>query len=81
MEAKLIGTNEARADLGRLIDAAHYAGEETIITKKGERRAVLVPYAWWKEQRAKLDPPDGEEPDRAAEYERIQRKKLAGDDD
>ena len=33
------------------IDAAHYAGQHTVITKAAEPRAVLVPYEWWSQQR------------------------------
>jgi len=33
---------EARADLGKLIDAARYGGQHTILTKSDQPRAVLV---------------------------------------
>jgi prevent-host-death family protein len=46
MEQRL-GISEAREQLGKLVDAAHYGGTPTVIEKKGEPRAVLVPYAWW----------------------------------
>ena len=36
---------EARAALGRRVDAAHYSGDITLITKNGEPRAALVPIA------------------------------------
>lgn len=42
-----MATTELRAGLGRQVDAAHFRGEPTIITRNGEPRAVLVPYAWW----------------------------------
>ncbi len=45
-----IGARDARPELGKLIDAAHYAGQHTVITKAGEPRAVLVPYEWYIEQ-------------------------------
>lgn len=38
---------EVRDQLGKRVDAAHYGGETTVITTNGERRAVLVPYAWY----------------------------------
>jgi prevent-host-death family protein len=44
---KRIGVAEARDQLGRLVDAAHFLGEPTVIEKNGEPRAVLVPYAQW----------------------------------
>jgi prevent-host-death family protein len=38
-----VSVREARDQLGRLIDAAHYAGEITIITRHGEPWAAIVP--------------------------------------
>lgn len=43
---------EARDSLGGCVDAAHYANEFTIITKHGERRAVIVPYETFESLRA-----------------------------
>ncbi len=43
---------EVRDQLGKRVDAAHYGGETTVITTNGERRAVLVPYAWYEAQMA-----------------------------
>lgn len=34
---------EARDQLGRLLDAAHYAGEITIVSRQGEEWAAIVP--------------------------------------
>lgn len=34
---------EARDQFGRLLDAAHYAGEITIVTRQGEPWAAIVP--------------------------------------
>lgn len=34
---------EARDQLGRLLDAAHYAGEVTIVSRQGEEWAAIVP--------------------------------------
>lgn len=45
-----IAVSDARKDLGKLVDAAHYAGQHTILTKNEQPRAVLVPYQWWQEQ-------------------------------
>lgn len=42
-----MGISEVRGQLGRLVDAAHYRGDVTVIEKNGEPRAVLVPYEWW----------------------------------
>lgn len=36
---------EARDQLGRLLDAAHYAGEIAIVTRQGEEWAAIVPLA------------------------------------
>jgi prevent-host-death family protein len=49
-ETHWIGARDARPELGKLVDAAHYAGQHTVITKAGEPRAVLVPYEWWSQQ-------------------------------
>lgn len=45
-----MGAREARDQLGKRIDAAHFMGKHTVIEKNGEPRAVLVPYAWWAER-------------------------------
>jgi len=44
---KRMGVAEARDQLGRLVDAAHFLGKPTVIEKNGEPRAVIVPYAQW----------------------------------
>ena len=49
-ETHTIGARDARPELGKLIDAAHYAGQHTILTKNEQPRAVLVPYEWWRQQ-------------------------------
>lgn len=38
-----MSVREVRDQLGRLIDAAHYAGKITIITRQGEPWAAIVP--------------------------------------
>lgn len=38
---------ETRVELSRLVEAAHFRSEPTVITKNGDPRAVLVPYAEW----------------------------------
>ncbi len=48
MSEEQVTTVEARKEFGRLVDAAHYSGECTVITKNGEPRAALVPYAWYR---------------------------------
>jgi prevent-host-death family protein len=48
-DVKNMGTRDARAELGRLVDEAHFRNSHVILTKNEEPRAVLVPYAWWKE--------------------------------
>ena len=45
-----IGTKDLRNEIGRRVDAAHFLGEPTIITKNNEPRAVLVSYAWYEQQ-------------------------------
>lgn len=47
-------TVEARKEFGRLVDAAHYSGDATVITKNGEPRAVLVSYAWYRESAGRV---------------------------
>ncbi|MFI5629201.1 type II toxin-antitoxin system Phd/YefM family antitoxin [Streptomyces sp. NPDC051664] len=42
-----IGVRELREQLGRRVDSAHFKGEQTVIEKNGEPRAVLVSYEWW----------------------------------
>ncbi|WP_326798710.1 type II toxin-antitoxin system Phd/YefM family antitoxin [Streptomyces sp. NBC_01808] len=49
-DTRSIGSRDARAELGRLIDEAHYTGKHVILTKSDEPRAVLVPYSWWQER-------------------------------
>lgn len=50
MDTREMSLREVRDELGRRVDAAHYAGEATVITKNGEPRAVLVPHRWFMEQ-------------------------------
>ena len=38
-----MSVREARDQLGRLLDAAHYAGEVTVISRQGEPWAAIVP--------------------------------------
>jgi prevent-host-death family protein len=40
---KTMSVREARDQLGRLIDAAHYTGEITIVSRQGEPWAAIVP--------------------------------------
>ena len=42
-----MGTRELREQLGHRVDAAHFLHEPTIVTRNGERRAVLISYADW----------------------------------
>lgn len=44
-----MGSRDARAQLGRLVDEAHFNGQQVVLTKNEEPRAVLVPYAWWQQ--------------------------------
>jgi len=44
--------SSGRSELGGLVDAAHYAGQHTVLTKNDQPRAVLVPYQWWLERQA-----------------------------
>jgi prevent-host-death family protein len=45
MEQRQVTVREARDQLGRLLDAAHYAGEIAIVTRQGEEWAAIVPLA------------------------------------
>jgi prevent-host-death family protein len=46
-EPMSMGTRDARAELGRLVDEAHFRNQHVILTKNDQPRAVLVPYEWW----------------------------------
>jgi prevent-host-death family protein len=46
-----VAVSDARREIGKLVDAAHYAGQHTILAKNEQPRAVLVPYEWWREQK------------------------------
>jgi prevent-host-death family protein len=52
MEAKRMGTAEFRQQVGPRVDAAHFKGEPTVITRNGEPRAVLISYADWRAMQA-----------------------------
>lgn len=41
--------SEAREEFGRLVDAAHFQDDWTVLTKNGEPRAVIVSYEWYRE--------------------------------
>jgi len=41
-----MGIVDLRPVLGERVDAAYYAQELTVITKKGKKRAAIVPYEW-----------------------------------
>lgn len=56
MRSREMRVREVRDQLGKRVDAAHYGGEATVITTNGERRAVLVPYAWYEAQVADSAP-------------------------
>lgn len=47
--SETVGARDARKELGRLVDQAHFQKQHIVITKNDEPRAVLVPYSWWKE--------------------------------
>ncbi len=42
-----LGADELRDNLDARIEAAHFRGEPTVITRDGEPQAVLIPYAEW----------------------------------
>ena len=42
-----MGTKELRDALGRRVEAAHFRGEPTVVTRNDEPRAVLISYADW----------------------------------
>ena len=44
------GIEEARKDLGGIVDRARYKGEHTVITRTGKGAAVIVPVEWYEEQ-------------------------------
>lgn len=54
-DEKRMGTRDARAELGRLVDEAHFRGRHTILTKSDQPRAVLVPYEWWQEKQTQTE--------------------------
>jgi hypothetical protein len=49
-ETPQVAVSDARKEIGKLIDAAHYAEQHTILAKNDEPRAALVPYQWYIEQ-------------------------------
>ena len=53
------GIEEARKDLGGIIDRARFKGEATMITRKGKPAAVVVPVDWY--EQAQAIPGDREE--------------------
>lgn len=60
MATESISLREARDSLGKRVDAAHYRGDITVITKNGERRAAIVPIAFLDERAATIETPEGE---------------------
>lgn len=54
-DPRFISASDARTELGKLIDAAYYGKEHTVMTKGGQPRAVLVPHDWWKAQQNPAD--------------------------
>lgn len=51
-----MGVEQARGDLGRLVDRAHMQSEWTVLTKGNskERRAVIVSYEWYRAAETRL---------------------------
>jgi prevent-host-death family protein len=45
--SRAVPINELRPTLGDRVDAAYFLGEDTVVTKKGKPRAVLVSHEWW----------------------------------
>jgi prevent-host-death family protein len=43
MGTETVSLRDVRDALGRFVDAAHYRGDITVITKNGEARAAIVP--------------------------------------
>jgi len=41
-----MGIREFRRDLAERVEAAYFNGAPTTITKNGQPRAALIPYAW-----------------------------------
>jgi prevent-host-death family protein len=58
-DTKSMGTRDARTELGRLVDEAHFRDQHVILTKNDEPRAVLVPYAWWQDHQTGESPAPG----------------------
>ncbi|MFI8459112.1 type II toxin-antitoxin system prevent-host-death family antitoxin [Kitasatospora sp. NPDC085464] len=46
-KAATMGIREARNELGRLVEEAHFQNAPTVLTHYGEPRAVLVSHAWY----------------------------------
>lgn len=44
-----IGIEQARRNLGEIVDRARIAGEHTVITRQGKRAAVVVPAEWYEQ--------------------------------
>lgn len=58
-DTRTLGSRDARAELGHLIDQAHYTGKHVILTKSDEPRAVLVSYEWWLEKQTEAEAESG----------------------
>ena len=44
-----LGIEQARQQLGEVIDRARIARQPTLITRQGKPAAVVVPVEWWNE--------------------------------
>lgn len=52
-----MGVEQARGELGPIVDRAHFQSEWTVLTKGNsrERRAVVVSWEWFREAEARRE--------------------------
>ena len=47
-----IGIEQARHQLGEIVDRARYTGEATLLTRQGKPAAIVVPVDWYEQAKA-----------------------------
>jgi prevent-host-death family protein len=50
-----MGIEQARNQLGEIVDRARFTGEATLLTRKGKPAAVVVPVDWYERAKATIE--------------------------